>query len=347
MQNNYGKEIDLNQREQDILRSIVNLYILKAVPVGSRKLSKFLEGKLELSAATIRNIMSDLEELEYIDHPHTSAGRIPTDKGYRFYVDSLVGLQKLTEAEINFVNKLSEKEVNDKILKEAGNIIALLSKSIGIVRIPNLKDIIVRKVQLLHLSSTRILVVLALESNIIRHVTLEAEYEVENENLEEISSYINEKISGKKLSFIQDNFNELIENINERNAPLIRLFVDSVDEIFHPEKEERIITAGTQNLLQYPEFEDLNKVRSIIELIEDKDLVIHLIDSNLESDSTKVLIGAESGNEQFADYSVVLSSYNFGSAEGSIGLIGPKRMNYGKMMALVNSVSSILGSNNN
>jgi heat-inducible transcriptional repressor len=334
---------ELNTREQDILRSIVNFYILKAVPVGSRKLSKFLEGSLELSAATIRNIMADLEELEYIDHPHTSAGRIPTDKGYRFYVDSLAELQMLTNEEISFVQKLSEKEIDDKILKEAGNILAMLSQSIGFVRIPNLRNLIVKKVQLISLSSTRVLVVLALDSNVIRHVTLEAEIEIIEKDLNKISSYLDDKISGRKLSFIQENFAELIENIEDNDAPLIRLFVESVDKIFHPEKEERIITTGTQNLLKYPEFEDLSKVRSVIELFENKDLVIHLLESASDLDSTQVLIGSESGTEQFNDYSVVLSNYKFGSAEGTIGLIGPKRMNYAKMMTLVNKVSSILG----
>lgn len=334
---------DLNLREQDILRSIVNFYILKAVPVGSRKLSKFLEGKLELSAATIRNIMADLEELEYIDHPHTSAGRIPTDKGYRFYVDSLAKIEKLSREEISFVRRLSEKEIDDKILKEAGNILALISQAIGFVRIPNIQNLKVTKVQLIELSSTRILVVLALDSNLVRHVTLESEFEISDQNLDKISNYLNEKISGRKLSFIQENFAELIENIEEREAPLLRLFVDSVDQIFHPEREESIITSGAQNLLQYPEFEDLNSARSIIELFENKDLVIHLLDSASDIDSTKVLIGSESNSEHFKDYSVVLSNYKFGSAEGTIGLIGPKRMNYAKMMSLVQNVSKILG----
>ncbi|MDC1068305.1 heat-inducible transcriptional repressor HrcA [Candidatus Kapabacteria bacterium] len=343
MLHNLKSTNNLSLREQDILRSIVNLYILKAVPVGSRKLSKYLEGQLELSAATLRNIMSDLEEMDYINHPHTSAGRVPTDKGYRFYVDSLTEIENLSSQELEFVKKLSESELSGNVLKQAGSILALLSQSIGLVRIPHLQNLIVEKVHLINIASNRILVVLALDSNIIRHVSLESELEVDIKDLDNITHYINERLSGKRLSFIQDNFNEMMSDIASDYKPLLRLFVDSVDKIFHLHKEDRIITTGTQNLLKYPEFEDLKKVQSIIELVENKDLVIHLLDSNNDS-NTKVLIGSESGNEAFNDYSVVLSNYSVGSATGSIGLIGPKRMNYSKMLTLVKSVSNILGS---
>lgn len=342
MTSNLNLQYELNEREQDILRSIVNLYVLKAVPVGSRKLSKYLEGRLDLSAATLRNIMSDLEELDYINHPHTSAGRVPTDKGYRFYVDSLIKIEDLTNEELKFVNQLSEKDTNDKALKEAGKILSYLSQYLGVVRIPHLRNLIVKKVQLINLSSSKVLIVVALESNIIRHVTLEADFEIKHSNLEKISDFINDKVSGRTLKFISENFSEMMHDLSEAESPLIRLFVDSVDQIFHMQNEEQIITTGTQNLLNHPEFEDLNKVRSIIELVEEKDLVIHLLDKESSYDGTKVVIGGESGTDELNDYSLVVSDYKIGSAIGSIGLIGPKRMNYGKMMALVDSVSSIL-----
>ena len=157
----------LNDREQEILRSIVNLYILKAVPVGSRKLSKFLEGKLSLSPASLRNIMSDLEELDYINHPHTSAGRVPTDKGYRFYVDSLKIIENLTSSEIFEVQKLSKNnELSDQVLKDASRLLGSLSNYLSIVSIPKLIDVVVRKIELIALSANRLLVVLELESNI-------------------------------------------------------------------------------------------------------------------------------------------------------------------------------------
>ncbi len=335
---------NLNEREKEILRSIVNLYILKAVPVGSRKLSKFLEGKLSLSPASLRNIMSDLEELDYINHPHTSAGRIPTDKGYRFYVDSLKIIEDLTSSEISEVQKLSKmNELSDQILKDASKLLGSLSKYLSIVSIPKLIDVLVRKIELIALSSNRLLVILELESNIIRTVTLEADFGIDDKNINTLKNYLNDRVSGKSLGYIRDNFNKIVIDFDAQNSPMIRLFLDFADKIFKDEAaQDKILTSGTQNLISYPEFEDLSKVRSIIELVENKDMVIHLLDEQLNTDGTKVLIGSESGNELLEDYSIVLSRYRIGSAMGSIGLIGPKRMNYAKMLALVNQVSSIL-----
>lgn len=334
----------LQQREQDVLRSIVNLYILQANPIGSRRLSKFLEDKIKLSPATLRNVMADLEEMNYIDHPHTSAGRIPTDKGYRFYVDALKNVEKLTNQELKLFSKIAEPDDSEQALKEAGKILTTMSRYLSIVRIPHVKNLIVQKIELIPISETRVLVVIALDSRIIRHVTLEAEFSIKLQHIDKIRNYINEKVSGQPLQFIRENFEEIISDFDEKSIPLVRLFIDSVDNLFHSEKTEKILTAGTTNLLDHPEFDDLNRVRSIVEFVEDKDMVIHLLDSASENEKTQVLIGSESGAELLEDYSIVLSKYKIGSAKGSIGLIGPKRMNYGKMIAMVDAVSKVLGS---
>ena len=334
----------LNDREQKILRSIVNLYILKAIPVGSRKLSKFLEGKLSLSPATMRNIMADLEELNYINHPHTSAGRVPTDKGYRFYVDSMKSIENLTTSEINEVNKLGKiNELSDQVLKEASKLLGSLSNYLSIVSIPKLINLVVRKIELIALSSNRLLIVLELESNIVRTVTLESDFGISENNLNSIKSYLNDRISGKTLGYIRDNFSKIVIDYSENNSSMLRLFIDFADRIFKDDiSHDKVHTSGTHNLISYPEFEDLTKVRSIIELVENKDMVVHLLDEQNSSDGTKVLIGSESGNELLEDYSIILSRYRVGSAMGSIGLIGPKRMNYAKMFALVDTIGNIL-----
>ena len=334
----------LNDKEQEILRSIVNLYILKAIPVGSRKLSKFLEGKLSLSPATMRNIMADLEELNYINHPHTSAGRVPTDKGYRFYVDSMKSIENLTTSEINEVNKLGKiNELSDQVLKEASKLLGSLSNYLSIVSIPKLINLVVRKIELIALSSNRLLIVLELESNIVRTVTLESDFEISENNLNSIKSYLNDRISGKTLGYIRDNFSKIVIDYSENNSSMLRLFIDFADRIFKDDiSHDKVHTSGTHNLISYPEFEDLTKVRSIIELVENKDMVVHLLDEQNSSDGTKVLIGSESGNELLEDYSIILSRYRVGSAMGSIGLIGPKRMNYAKMFALVDTIGNIL-----
>lgn len=334
----------LNDRQKEVLRAIVYIYILNALPVGSRTLSKFLSSTLNLSPATIRNVMSDLEEFEYINHPHTSAGRIPTDKGYRFYVDNITEIAQLTDLEMRAVKNSISFSQSDKVLKDASKVLGLLSKYLGVVQIPNLLDLIVYKIELISISSNRLLVVIALDSNIVRTVTIEAGFEFNHKYIEEISSYINEKISGKRLRYLRENFEELISDFENKDTPLVRLFVDSLDKIFHYQgNQDRILTAGTQNLLDYPEFEDLDRVKGVIELIENEDIIIHLLEKHEErKGGIKVLIGKELETNLLDDFSIVMTNYRIGSAQGSIGLIGPKRMNYPKMISIVANVSQML-----
>lgn len=340
--NNYFKN-DLTDRERLILRKIVHLYILKAIPIGSRFLAKYLKDDLQLSAATIRNVMADLEELSYISHPHTSAGRIPTDKGYRFYVDSLKEIENISTFDLATVQEKLTNEDTNLALKEASKMLGLLSRYLGVVRFPHLKDMIVQKIELVSITSNRILVVIALESNIIRTVTLEAEFDVEMNYIDEIRTYVNDKVAGKRLGFLQENFKDMISEFELKDTPFVQLFVDSVDKIFEKHKEEsRVIVSGTQNLLEYPEFENVNKMKGVIEMIENEDIIIHLFDSFSISSDLNVMIGSEMDNQLFDDYAFVNASYKIGAATGSIGLIGPKRMDYPKMISIVQTMSKAL-----
>ncbi len=334
----------LNEREQMILQTLIQLYILKASPIGSRTLSKYLERELNLSPATLRNIMSDLEEMEYIAHPHTSAGRIPTDKGYRFYVDSLMNIQYLTDKEIYSLEQTLSNIPSDNVLKDATKLLGLISKYLAIVQIPTITNLIVHKIELISISSTRLLVIIALDSNIVKTATLEADFEIGTQHLDEISTLINEKISGKSLNFIKENFSALVSDIDTPNPTLLRFFVDSVDLLFDKySSTERIHIAGTKHLLNEPEFEDVDKIRGIMELIENEDIIIHILSQYENKDSDfQILIGKEMNNELLDDYSLVLSNYQIGHATGSIGLIGPKRMNYSKMVSLVSQISKII-----
>ena len=337
---------ELNEREKAILRSIIHLYLLNAKPVGSRTLSKYLEKELKLSAATIRNVMSDLEDKCFIKHPHTSAGRIPTDKGYRVYVDSLMTPSGLTNKELEIVNANVDMRDSETILKDVSKVIGMISKYLGLAKIPHLYDLVVQRIELIELSSNRLLVVIALESNIVQTVTLETEFDMSEGNLEDVSLYINEKISSKKLGFIKDNFKDIVKDYNDKEAPLVRLFIDSVDQIFHLyQDKDRIHIAGTQNLFCLPEFEDLDRVRSVIELVENEDVIIHILDQ-IENDDKdlNIIIGNELQNELLEEYSLVSTKYFIGSARGSIGLIGPKRMNYSKVIPLVQYISQLISS---
>ncbi|MFC2131212.1 heat-inducible transcriptional repressor HrcA [Bacteroidota bacterium] len=331
---------ELSEREKDVLRRVIQLYILKASPVGSRTLSKNI--KEDLSPATIRNVMSDLEELEFISHPHTSAGRIPTDKGYRFYVDSLVELESLTKNEILALETTLKH--SETVYKDASKILGILSSYLSVVALPHLIDLKVLKIELISLFSNKLLIIIALDSNFVKTVTLEVDFEIENKQLDQITGYINERISGKPLIFIRDNFKEMLMDFELKDTPLMRLFFDSIDNIFDVKNtKEKIHIAGTPNLLEYPEFGVPERLKGIIELLENEDVIIHLLDKYQYSEKgIQVLIGKEMEDEMLEDYSLVVSKYKFDSASGSIGIIGPKRMPYSKMMSLVKYVAEFI-----
>ncbi|MCK5741738.1 MAG: heat-inducible transcription repressor HrcA [Chlorobi bacterium] len=335
----------LNERDRGILARLIQLYILNANPVGSGSLSNFLQDKIKLSPATIRNVMSNLEELDLITHLHTSAGRIPTDKGYRFYVDSLMKKNSLSTVEIQTVNdRLGSLAADNDLYKEASKILGILSGCLGIVEIPHFADCAVQKFDVISLSSERILIVLALDSDKIKTLTLETTFDHDEKNIFYIKNFINERISGRTLKFIRDNFADLINDFNLKDSPLIRLFVDSVDTIFNVSPEgDKLHLAGSKKLLDNPEFEDLDRFRGIIELVENEEIIVHLLDkSELSAGDTKVFIGKELKNDMLDDYSLIVSPYSVGPANGSIGLIGPKRMNYSKMIALINHISEYI-----
>lgn len=336
---------DLNQRQKDILRSIVNLYVLNATPVGSRTLSKHLQLE-KLSPATIRNVMSDLEEMEYITHPHTSAGRIPTDKGYRFYVDTLRRISKLPKTEYAELSKaVAQHQGEDQALQEASKVLGAISKHLAVVRMPQLEEAIIERIEILRLSSTKILVVLQMKSDLVNTVTLEADYSVPEKELREINSFINERISGHSISYVKANFSGMMEDFGSGH-PLVRIFTDSVDSIFRAGAGSGtpIYTAGFKELLNQPEFADVSRIKGVIELMEDSDTIVHLIDGSEinESGDPSVLIGRETGKEDLQDYSIVMSRYKLDAGSGAIGLIGPKRMDYARMLSIIKAVSDLL-----
>lgn len=338
-------ERELNDREKSILRSIVQSYILTATPVGSRFLSKTSE-EFTLSPATIRNVMADLEEMQFISHPHISAGRVPTDKGYRCYVDTLMDVQALPEQERHVVKEQLTALSQEQALKDASKILGALSHCLAIVELPQMSDIIIKRVHLLPLSSDRLLIAMELESNIVRTVTLETDLSVDSSALDQTAEFINSRISGKSIRFVREHLVEMMMEGVKGHHNLLRLFIDSVDTLLNPHalNDEKVHIAGAQHLLEYPEFDSPNQLRGVIELVENEDVIIHLLDQREEKidNSVQIVIGNEMKEQRLIEYSMVMGSYSMKGAYGSIGLIGPKRMNYAKMVSLVKYMGQVL-----
>lgn len=343
---------ELSQRDSTILCAIIQSYILSATPVGSQNLAHQLERQMKLSSATIRNVMARLESDGYVTHPHTSAGRIPTDKGYRLYVDSLMDIPSIVNNEIREIHNNLSIAPKENILRSASQILGSVSNILGVVQLPNVAHLVIRKLELIALSSTAILVVVAFDSDTIRTMTLEAHFEVNHKELDEVARAINEIASGRTLQFLREHFPMLInDTLASTSSPIIRMFVDSMENIFALPAEQKFLMAGTQKLLQQPEFDSPERIRGVIELIENEDVIIHVLEPAISSQHSNnngisVIIGAEHEKEEFHDFSVVSANYTIGSLRCSVGVIGPKRMDYTRMISLVSTVATALSTQN-
>lgn len=337
-------ERELNEREKSILRSIVQQFILTASPVGSRYIVKKYD--IGFSPATVRNIMSDLEESGFIDHPHTSAGRVPTDKGYRFYVDSLMDIPELNLAEKGIIDKSFNLDMTetDDLLRIASKLMSQITKQIACVTYPKLDRGILQRLQLVSLSSTRLLIVLSIKSGIVKTITLEVKSEIKESQLSFVENLLNERLSGLTLDEIRKTFKDRFSDVSENDKSIIRIFIDSVDKIFvDPKTDDRVFITGAKNVIQQPEFEDPEKFQSVIELIEDKDIIIHIMEKKEKgSDDILISIGKENLDQKLQEYSLITKEYNYGETSGILGIIGPKRMEYSKVVAIVDYIAKML-----
>ena len=334
---------DLNDREKSILRYVIHQFILTANPVGSRNISKKYD--VGLSPATIRNIMADLEDSGLLGHPHTSAGRVPTDHGYRFYVDSLMGVPKLGRAEKRYADSGVDSQKADDLVKATSSILSEITNELACITYPRISNSVLEKIQIVRLSSSRILVVVTVVPGIVKTITLELQISVQQSKLNSVQRILNQRLSGLRFSEIRNSIADRVKNLSTVELkPIVRVFLDSADKIFIDDKENRSVITGAKNILTQPEFEDIEQFQSIIELVEDKDVIVHVMDSHTKEDNKDITItiGSENKEEKFANYSLITKEYKVGEASGTIGIVGPKRMEYTRIVAAVEYVAGLL-----
>jgi heat-inducible transcriptional repressor len=334
----------LSEREKIILRYIIEDFIQTANPVGSRYISKKTD--INLSPATIRNVMSGLEELYYITHPHTSGGRVPTDKGYRYFVDELMDIEPLKPSEKSKLKKkVKEMEAaGDDMFKEISKILGKLTRELSIVSQPYLSNGVLEKIELVSLSSNKLLVVVSIKSGLVRTILFDVESQISRDKLDNISRRLNEKLSGLSLKEIRSTYKDRIGSVKDHDTGIVKIFVDSIDKIFQDESQGvTLYFGGTVEVLSQPEFGKGEDYKNIIELTDDKDVVVHVL-NNLPTDirGYAVSIGEENKENKLKNYSVVSTTYNIGDISGKIALIGPKRMDYSKLISLLNYTSEII-----
>ncbi len=338
----------LTKREQEVLKYIVNNFIKNASPVGSRLVSKQME--VTLSSATIRNVMSDLEDKDLIKTPYSSSGRIPTDKGYRLYVDILMNKKELTEDEKNFLKKeIDEKKIYIKegefAFSEISKILGKISHQLAVVTQPFLGTGVLEKIELIDISSNKILVVINISSGFVKTVIMELDIQISRGKLEKLSAFLNERLQGLTLLEIKETFNERISDYKNEEPELIQLFINHSDKIYSDDSNEtKIFIGGTGEIIMQPEFDDPKNFKNIIDITEDKNFVVHILRDRVvnSSNGISISIGEENIDEKLKDYSILCSSYRIGDTSGKIGIIGPKRIDYPKMVSLLEYTSKLI-----
>lgn len=339
--------MELTDRKRKILQAIIRNYLETGEPVGSRTISKYTD--LNLSSATIRNEMSDLEEMGYIIQPHTSAGRIPSDKGYRLYVNELV---EERTSQVTAMNSLMIYKTNrmEEILKQVVRLLASRTNYTTMISAPSYKGNKVKFIQLSRINSRQLLDVVVIEGNIVKNHLLDLDEEINEEQVLKLNLLLNTRLNGLTLSDINLG---LISNIKEEagnHAQVVNDVLDTIAEVIRAETDENmeIYTSGANNIFRYPELADKSRASQLITTLEEKSLLADFIkDTEMESvdpgTGIKVYIGEEGPVESMKDCSVVTATYDLGNGlQGTIGIIGPKRMDYEKVMDNLNTVKESL-----
>lgn len=340
-------EFELDERKTKILNAIIRNYLETGEPVGSRTISKYTD--LNLSSATIRNEMADLEELGYIVQPHTSAGRIPSDKGYRFYVDHLM-VEKNREVDEmkNFVIEHTEKV--EQVLQQVAKILAANTNYATMVTAPSYHRKKVKFIQLSNVDHDQILAVIVTEGNMVKNKIIPVDEPIDNETILKLNLLLNSNLNGLALQEINLRTIAKLKEQAGIHGDIISNVLDTLAETMAEDEDIPIYTSGTTNFFKYPELSDSAKASELISTFEEKQQLASLVTENLleeEHTGIQVYIGNESPIQTMRDCSVVTATYELGEGiRGTIGIVGPKRMDYEKVMnnlkVLKNSLDGIL-----
>ncbi len=334
---------NLTTREKATLKALISHYITTAEPVGSQVIShKYIT---ELSSASIRNVLQDLEEMGLVEQPHTSAGRVPTDQGYRFYVDSLLRPEVLSVAEQDQIKTELLAEAGtafDEILEQTSKVLANVSLQLGVTIAPGFEKGVLSRIELVPVADRTILVILAIKSGLVRTILLEVDSDIKPTLVEETQKVLNERLSGLTLGEIKESKQERLKEVSSGDSKLLRLFLDSTDDILATIETEQIHLGGTSHILNQPEFKDVEKLRCLIEVLEEKKLLLELISAKGIKEGITISIGKELKKDGIQSCSLVTSTYQAGDIKGTVGIIGPTRMRYSKLISIVDYTAKLL-----
>lgn len=333
---------ELKSRQKHILQGIVCQYIHTASAVGSGQLTQ--GHGLNCSSATIRNEMVNLEEMGYIKQPHTSAGRIPTDKGYRYYVDHLMVEEQLdAHEEFKIKERLSGSQGDlNLLLDQVSRLLGDISKELGVVLTPLISWSVFDRLELIELSTNKVLVVIHVRNRALKTVILEVDTELREYDLQRTASYLNERLSGLTIHEVKKVLKDRGVDFNDssHNRTLMQRMQDVADILFDFTNNSVVHMFGAQHIMMQPEFSDSKLLSPVFNLVEDRDALSDLLDCR--DGHPKVCIGSENANQDLLHFSVIKANYKMGKGVGMLGLIGPTRMRYRKLFPLVEYVTQTM-----
>lgn len=337
--------MELTKRDQQVLEAVVTDYIRSGEPVGSRTISK--RYGVTVSSATIRNVMADLEELGYLLQPHTSAGRIPTDKGLRFYLDSIMQSRILEDAERRVIRQAFEGIQQDlgDILQKTSHVLSRFCRQAGVVLWPKLSSARFRHIEFVHLRPQRVVALLIAKSGLVYHRMLELKEDIRQEELDKYGRYLNELFQDVPLADVKQ---RILQEMQKEKVIFDQLYANALamsQKVFQESMEgSDIYIEGQTNLIKNPEFSDVQRMRRILETLEDKSRIVKLLDTALKAPSgVRITLGSESELDELQEISLVSSPYRRGDTLlGVLGVIGPLRMDYSSIIPVVEFTAGLL-----
>jgi heat-inducible transcriptional repressor len=340
----------LNERAQQLLRVLIENYIRDGQPVGSRVLSR--ESGLSLSSATVRNVMADLEELGFVTSPHTSSGRVPTDKGYRFFVDTLLHVQPLENEAVTELRRQLDASIDTSsksLIAAASQLLSSVTHLAGVVTLPRTQQAAITQIEFVGLSENRVLAVLVLNDREVQNRIFQLDRYFSPDQLKRAANYLNEQVRGRTLSQVRQ---EILRQMKETHERMNQIMVDAISvaqkvfEVNPQASDERIdfVIAGETNLMGVAELSSVERLRRLFEAFNEKRDFLHLLDQSLKAEGIQIFIGHESGYQVLDDCSVVTAPYGAGdSVMGVLGVIGPTRMAYERVIPIVDMTAKLLG----
>lgn len=334
--------MDLDDRNRRVLQAVIDSYIASGMPIGSNVLVKRYD--FGVSSATLRNIMAELEEMGFLSHPHTSAGRVPTDLGYRYYIDVLINIDNESEDLDDQLRRTPSLHGDDldELMQEASKFLATLSRCAGVVVAPSEPEAKYRHIEFIRLRGTQVLIIFVTEGGIVQNKLVDLDEGIRQQDLNRFSAYLDEELEHRTLSEVRQ---RLVEKMREEKA----VFAQLLDETYRASREvqekesEKVYIGGASQIIETPEFATVEKMRALFKAFEDKYMLLKLLDRSVAAQGIKVFIGSENPYFQMQGCSMVVGSYEAGeNIVGTLGVIGPTRMQYKQVIHVVDYTSKLL-----